>query len=56
MFAFIDLFTDLLRNIILEIDSVSFTVSGYTFSLWNILVGFLLTSMLITVFWKGARG
>ncbi len=30
--------------------------SVFGVSLWGIIVGFLCTSMVITVFWKGAKG
>lgn len=38
------------------INSVSFEMYGLTVSLGWLFIGFLCTSIVISVFWKGARG
>lgn len=44
-------------SIILSVlDLYSFDIGGVSFSLFDILLGFILASMAITIFWKGARG
>ena len=37
-------------------DSVSFEIAGVSVSLGAIVLGFLCISMIISFFWKGARG
>lgn len=44
-------------SIILSVlDLYIFDIAGTSFSLFDILLGFVLASMAITIFWKGAKG
>lgn len=38
------------------LDSYLFDFGGFYVSLWDILVGFIVFTLAIAVFWKGARG
>lgn len=38
------------------LDLYTFDIGGTKFSLFEILLGFVLVSMAITIFWKGAKG
>jgi hypothetical protein len=38
------------------LSAVSFTISGVTVTLTQIILGFICMSIIISFFWKGARG
>lgn len=52
----IEFIIDFMRDIISELDKVSFQAFGFPVTLVDIFVGFIAMSMVIGVFWKGARG
>ena len=47
---------NLMSGIVSELDKVSFQAFGFPITLVDIFVGFIAMSIIIGVFWKGARG
>ncbi len=44
-------------SIILSVlDLYTFDIGGFEFSLFDIILGFVISSMALSIFWKGARG
>lgn len=56
MELFFDKFFGFMRDFLYMLHSYKMYVFGVHISLFEILLGFLLTSLVISVFWKGARG
>lgn len=56
MQAFFELFIGYCQRWLQLIDSYYMVIYGYRISILSILVAFLITSMIITVYWKGAKG
>ncbi len=56
MFDFIVLISNFFSNIIDVLKTAVFNLGGVTVSLVDIIIGFVVLSIIITVFWKGARG
>lgn len=56
MFQFLEMITQYFGNLFNLLDDYSFDFGGVNASLLSILLGFLALSILISVFWKGARG
>lgn len=56
MAEFISFFISMWQGLIGSLDSVRFDVFGIEASLFQILIGFILLSIVMGVFWKGARG
>lgn len=44
------------QNIATTLMQYSFDVFGINVSIFHLLIGFILVSIVITVFWRGARG
>ena len=56
MYAFIQMVGNFFANIFNLLNTVSFYFGGVTVSYSELLLGFIGISIVITVFWKGARG
>ena len=56
MYDFVVFISKCFSSLITLLSSYTFRLGSYYFSIWHILLGLLLTSMLISIFWKGARG
>lgn len=56
MSEFFSFFILMWQRLIGSLESVRFDVFGIDASLFQILIGFILLSIVIGVFWKGARG
>lgn len=56
MYSFFELLGTFFSNIFSVLNTAVFDIGGVVVSLSDILLGFLGLSIIITVFWKGARG
>lgn len=56
MSEFITFLKDQLIDISNMLDMFSFDIFGVTVSIFELLLGFLVMSIIICLFWKGARG
>lgn len=52
MLAFFGLIVDFFAGLVVQLDSVTL-FAGVSF--WDIILGFIITGFITTVFWKGAR-
>ena len=55
MYNFFQILGNFLSNIFSVLNSAVFDIGGVSVSLTDILLGFLALSIIITVFWKGAK-
>lgn len=51
-----DFFVDMISDLTSFLERIIFDYNGVHVSFWGIIVGGLITSMVISLFWKGARG
>lgn len=56
MGEFFDWLISALSSLASLLDSYRFSFGGLSASLFEIFLGFVAISMVITIFWKGARG
>lgn len=55
MYQFILWFAGAFNQLLSLLDSISFNIAGYDVSYLSLIVAFLLISMVISIFWKGAK-
>lgn len=55
MYEFIQMLSNFLSRVMNVLGTAIFDIGGVVVSLSDILLGFLALSIVITVFWKGAR-
>lgn len=56
MLQALDMIVDFLNGVVGQLDKVTvFNAGAVAVSFWDIILGFLLCSMIAAVFWKGAR-
>lgn len=51
-----DFIIDMIKDLTSFLERIIFSYNGIYVSFWGIIVGGLITSMIISIFWKGARG
>lgn len=56
MFDFFNLLAEFFKNIFGVLNTAIFNLGGVTVSLGSLLLGFVALSMVISFFWKGAKG
>lgn len=56
MIDIIKWFGGLFVGIISVLDYATFDVGGYTVSVFDLMIAVILFTMVLSVFWKGARG
>lgn len=56
MWSFIVFFRNRIADIADMLDSFHFSIAGMSVSIFDIFFGLIVTSMIISLFWKGARG
>lgn len=56
MQTFFDLMFNFMNNFVNTIGQYKFNFYGLNVSIVDIILGFIVMSMVVSVFWKGARG
>lgn len=56
MSTFFDLVFNFMHNFVATLGSYKFNFYGLNVSIVDIILGFIVMSMVVSVFWKGARG
>ena len=56
MTAFIDIIVNFYHNVMLLFDAVIFELSGYNVSFGDVLLVCIVFYMIISLYWRGAKG
>ena len=56
MTEFFEFFAQWMNNLLALLNSVTFRIFNFNVSLLYLLLGFIFVSMMLGIFWKGAKG